>query len=79
MKRVFDFLLSLILLILFAPLMVIVFIMVKLTSKGPALFWSQRVGIDNKLFSMPKFRTMKIETPQVATHLLEDSVNYKHP
>mgnify|MGYP003678439559 FL=1 len=77
MKRVFDFLLSLILLILFTPLMVIVFIMVKLTSKGPALFWSQRVGIDNKLFSMPKFRTMKIETPQVATHLLEDSVNYK--
>jgi O-antigen biosynthesis protein WbqP len=52
--------------------MLIVAVMVKLTSKGPALYWSDRVGKDNKIFEMPKFRTMRIDTPAVATHLLDN-------
>jgi len=52
---------------------------VKLTSKGPALHWSDRVGINNTIFKMPKFRTMLIETPPVATHLLENPYKYLTP
>lgn len=52
---------------------------VKLTSKGPALYWSQRVGLDNRLFAMPKFRTMRVDTPAVATHLLADPDRYLTP
>lgn len=59
--------------------MLIVSIGVRLTSKGPALYWSDRVGKNNKIFSMPKFRTMLTETPQVATHLLLDSKSYLTP
>ena len=51
---------------------IIVFFLVKLTSKGPALYWSTRVGKDNLNFQMPKFRSMKIDTPEVASHLLKD-------
>ena len=51
---------------------VITAILVKLTSRGPALYWSDRVGQNNSIFRMPKFRSMKIDTPAVATHLLED-------
>ena len=51
---------------------VVVAILVKLTSKGPALYWSDRVGKNNHIFQMPKFRSMKVDTPAVATHLLED-------
>ena len=47
-------------------------VLVKLTSKGPALYWSDRVGKDNHIFKMPKFRSMKVDTPAVATHLLND-------
>ncbi|MBQ0712232.1 MAG: sugar transferase [Porticoccus sp.] len=72
MKRLFDFILALIATsILFVPI-VIVAILVKLTSKGSALYWSDRVGRDNQIFKMPKFRSMKIDTPAVATHLLKD-------
>ena len=72
MKRLFDLLLA-----LFAVLMLIipvclVAIVVRLTSKGAALYWSDRVGIDNAIFKMPKFRSMKVDTPAVATHLLKD-------
>ena len=59
--------------------MLIVAVMVKLTSKGPALHWSDRVGINNTIFKMPKFRTMLIETPPVATHLLENPYKYLTP
>lgn len=52
--------------------MIIVAIAVRTTSKGPALYWSDRVGKDNILFKMPKFRSMRIDTPAVATHLLEN-------
>ena len=72
MKRLFD--LSLVLIaacILFFPAL-IVFIMVKLTSRGAAIYWSDRVGKDSVIFRMPKFRSMKVDTPAVATHLLSD-------
>lgn len=76
MKRVFDLLMSVCLvLIAFIPI-VIAAIFVKLTSKGPVLYWSDRVGIDNHIFKMPKFRTMRIDTPAVATHLLKEPDAY---
>lgn len=78
-KRVFDFFLALLLSVIFLPLMLLVAIGVKLTSKGPIIFWSQRVGRNNQLFWMPKFRTMLIETPNVATHLLVGANQYLTP
>ncbi|PCI41344.1 MAG: UDP-phosphate galactose phosphotransferase [Proteobacteria bacterium] len=72
MKRLFDFTLALIAsMILFVPI-VLVAMTVRLTSKGSVLYWSDRVGRNNVIFKMPKFRSMKIDTPAVATHLLED-------
>jgi O-antigen biosynthesis protein WbqP len=79
LKRLFDFCLALIAsLILLVPI-VVVAIAVRLTSKGPALYWSKRVGKNNHLFSMPKFRSMRIDTPAVATHLLGDPDRYLSP
>jgi O-antigen biosynthesis protein WbqP len=76
MKRIFDLFLSLFLVpVLLFPCLVI-FLLVKLTSKGPGLHWSDRVGVDNKIFRMPKFRTMLTDTPAVATHLLKDPDTY---
>jgi len=72
MKRLFDVVLSFMLLALLMPLMLLVAIAVRLTSAGPALYWSDRVGRENCIFKMPKFRTMRIDTPTVATHLLDD-------
>ena len=72
MKRLFDFFLSLLVLTFAALPMLFVAILVKLTSKGPVLYWSDRVGRDNQIFHMPKFRSMKVDTPAVATHLLPD-------
>ena len=57
------------------PILIIA-LMVKLTSKGPVLYWSDRVGMDNRIFKMPKFRTMRIDTPPVATHLLRNPDAY---
>jgi len=72
MKRLFDLWLALIAtLFLVAPIFFIA-IVVRFTSKGPALYWSDRVGINNVIFKMPKFRSMKMDTPAVATHLLQD-------
>jgi O-antigen biosynthesis protein WbqP len=79
MKRLFDFLISLLALLIFSPLIILVSVLVKFTSKGPVLYWSDRVGKDNQLFSMPKFRTMQVGTPAVATHLLNNSGNYLTP
>lgn len=59
------------LLLLFTPVLLVA-LLVKLTSTGPVLYWSDRVGKNNDMFRMPKFRSMKIDTPAVATHLLED-------
>jgi len=72
MKRLFDLLLALIALSLLLLPIFLVAALVKITSKGPALYWSDRVGINNTIFQMPKFRSMKIDTPAVATHLLKD-------
>lgn len=72
MKRLFDFSVSFVGILLLCVPMLIVAILVKLTSKGPVLYWSARVGCHNNIFKMPKFRTMLIDTPAVATHLLAD-------
>ena len=72
MKRLFDLILALIAASLLLVPIVVVAVLVKLTSKGPALYWSDRVGMHNTIFKMPKFRSMKVETPAVATHLLVD-------
>lgn len=71
-KRLFDiFFVVCSISVLWLPLLVVA-VLVKLTSKGPILYWSDRVGKDNKIFQMPKFRTMRTDTPAVATHLLQD-------
>lgn len=71
-KRAFDLLLGLLLLPLLGMLAAAIAIAVRLTSKGPVLYWSDRVGRNNRIFRMPKFRTMNVHTPEVATHLLRD-------
>ena len=72
MNRIFNVFLSLFVLAFAALPMCIIAVLVKGTSKGPVLYWSDRVGRDNKIFCMPKFRSMKVDTPAVATHLLQD-------
>tara|TARA_B100000965_G_scaffold380208_1_gene376573 strand:+ start:164 stop:724 length:561 start_codon:yes stop_codon:yes gene_type:complete len=76
MKRIFDILLSLFLIIILSFPMIVIIFFIKLESKGPAIYWSKRVGKNNKLFYMPKFRSMKNNTPQLATHLLPESKQY---
>ncbi|TAG26363.1 MAG: sugar transferase [Burkholderiales bacterium] len=71
MKRCFDLFLAIVALVILIWPMILVAIAVRLTSSGPALYWSDRVGKDNAIFKMPKFRSMRIDTPAVATHLLE--------
>ena len=79
MKKLFDLIISLCMVpIIFVPVLVLA-VFVRMTSKGPALYWSDRVGEDNKIFKMPKFRTMRIDTPAVATHLLNDPDAYLTP
>lgn len=79
MKRLFDLCLALIALIfLFVPILLVA-LMVRLTSVGPVLYWSDRVGVYNKLFKMPKFRTMRVDTPAVATHLLINPQQFLTP
>ena len=79
MKRLFDLALALFASIVLAVPVAMVAMAVRLTSDGPALYWSDRVGRNNKLFKMPKFRSMRIGTPAVATHLLQDPSNYLTP
>ena len=79
MKRVFDICLGcLAALILFVPVLLVA-MAVRLTSKGPALYWSDRVGRNNVIFKMPKFRSMRVGTPAVATHLLADARSHLTP
>ena len=79
MKRVFDIGLSVFTLILLAPLFLICAIAVKLTSKGPVYYVSDRIGANNSHFNMLKFRTMRTDTPQVATHLMTDPKAFLTP
>lgn len=76
MERVFDSIISLLLLMLLSPLFLIIGIIIKLNSKGPVFFTQMRIGKDNELFKFYKFRTMKIGTPDVATDKLGDPQSY---
>jgi O-antigen biosynthesis protein WbqP len=79
MKRFFDLLLGLCAAIILVLPVLAVAILVRLTSSGPALYWSDRVGKGNMIFKMPKFRSMRVGTPAVATHLLQDPKVYLTP
>jgi len=79
LKRIFDFLFALFLIILIAAPIFFLWIAIRLTSKGPAIYWSDRVGKNNILFKMPKFRSMIMNTPQIATHLLKNPKSYLTP
>ena len=76
MKRAFDLIMAFSLLCLLSVPILLIAIIVKLTSRGPVLYWSDRVGINNTTFKMPKFRTMRTDTPAVATHLLDNPNSY---
>lgn len=79
MKRAFDLLFALsAAMILLLPIGLIALV-VRCTSTGPALYWSDRIGRDNRIFKMPKFRSMRLDTPAVATHLLSDPARYLTP
>ncbi|WP_270474906.1 sugar transferase [Clostridium cochlearium] len=79
MRRLFDVLISLLLLLLLSPLLILIAVIIKLTSKGPILFTQMRIGKDNELYKFYKFRTMRIETPNVATDKLKDAKSYITP
>jgi len=75
-KRIFDILFSVLLQLVFLIPIIIIALAVKKDSKGPAIYWSDRAGIKNRIFKMPKFRTMRIDTPLVASHLLKNPELY---
>jgi len=79
MKRLYDLLMVLIASSLLVVPLVLFAVLVKLTSKGPVLYWSNRVGINNSIYKMPKFRSMKMRTPEMATHLMKTPVTYLSP
>jgi len=72
MKRIFDLILAIFLLLVLLISLLLIAVLVIITSKGPALYWSDRIGKNNKIFKMPKFRSMLADTPAVATHLLDN-------
>jgi len=78
-KRLFDLVLALVVVVLLALPILIVTLAVRLTSSGPALYWSDRVGRHNRIFKMPKFRSMRVDTPAVATHLLQSPDQWLTP
>jgi len=78
-KRLFDLILAVVAALVLGLPLVLVALLVKLTSKGPVLYWSERVGRNNLIFRMPKFRSMRVGTPAVATHLLADPAAHLTP
>ena len=78
-KRIFDFSAALILLLIAAIPMMIIAAAIRLTSRGPALHWSERVGRNNIIFKMPKFRTMRLGAPDLPTHLMKNAQDYMTP
>jgi len=78
-KRLFDLVLALCTMLLLLLPVLLVYVVVRLTSEGPALYWSDRVGRNNVIFKMPKFRSMRVGTPAVATHLLADAASHLTP
>lgn len=79
MKRLFDLVLALVVFCIFAIPLAVVALLVKATSPGPILYWSDRVGRHNRIFRMPKFRSMRVGTPAVATHLLNNPAAHLTP
>lgn len=79
MKRIFDIFFSILLLALFMPLFIFIALAVRFTSRGPIFYWSNRVGKDNLIFRMPKFRSMRLNSPVVATHLLSNPNEFLTP
>jgi len=79
MKRFIDLLICIIALIVLVIPIILIAILVRCSSKGPSIYWSKRVGLDNTIFLMPKFRTMKTYAPTVATHLMKDSEVFLTP
>ena len=79
MKRIFDLILALFATTVLAFPLLVTALLVRVTSPGPIIYWSDRVGRDNRLFRMPKFRSMRVDTPAVATHLLQDPRQYLTP
>jgi O-antigen biosynthesis protein WbqP len=79
MKRAFDICFAAVLCIVLAPLGLAVAVAIKATSPGPVLYWSDRVGRHNVLFRMPKFRSMRVDTPALATHLLQSAESWLTP
>ena len=79
MKRWFDVLLALLVSFVVALPVLVVALAVRMTSAGPAFYWSERVGRNNAIFKMPKFRSMRVGTPAVATHLLADARSHLTP
>jgi len=79
MKRIFDYLLVIIVIILLVIPIILTAIAVRITSKGSVLYWSDRIGRNNEIFKMPKFRSMLTDTPAVATHLLDNPNSYLSP
>lgn len=79
MKRVFDLVVSYFSIIIFSLPLGLIALLIKFDSKGPIIYWSDRIGRHNIIFKMPKFRTMQLGTPAVATHLLTDSGQYLTP
>ena len=79
MKRLFDLVLALVAAVFLVLPIAAVAVAVRLTSPGPALYWSDRVGRHNRIFRMPKFRSMRIDTPAVATHLLKNPDKWLTP
>ena len=79
MKRIFDLLLGIVIMALFIIPMLLILIVICFSTKGPALYWSERVGKNNKIFKMPKFRSMLVDTPPLATHLINNPDSYLSP
>jgi len=79
MKRIFDLSLGVVILVILAALMILISIAIRFSSKGSVLYWSDRIGKNNKIFKMPKFRSMLTDTPAVATHLLDNPDVYLSP
>jgi O-antigen biosynthesis protein WbqP len=79
LKRGFDLIFALVALVVLAIPLLVVAALVRMTSPGPVLYWSDRVGKNNSIFKMPKFRSMRDGTPAVATHLLNDPNRYLTP
>ena len=78
-KRTLDIVLSLALLLILAMPMLLISSVIRLTSSGPIFYWSERIGKDNEIFQMPKFRTMRKDTPTMATHLMRNPEDYVTP